>query len=322
MSVNWAVKYRPTNFEDVVGQTVVVQVLKKVAEERRIPSILLCGKSGVGKTTLLRLYGKAVLGGRTGMDLLEVDAAASGNVEEVRKLSKWCSIMPQEGEFKVLIIDEIHALTREAGTVLLSMVEEPNSFVRFGFATTNPSKVLPTIISRSMVFPLRPIEHTVIVDRMKGIAKSEGIDVPERAYAEIARFSGGQLRNAIRLLQQASYLDSEEEWNVRALVGLPSEVYEHEFLTAVFNLDSERLFEYCNIVYEQGVDVAVFVKSLIVYLDGVVADRFKEGLIDEQTGRMCFWVDNLITLYREVETYPAVGPSALRAWCAKILNIL
>jgi len=321
-NANWAVKYRPDSFEGVVGQDSVVKAVKKIAELKNVPAILLCGQSGVGKTTLLRIYGKSIVGSNSGLDFLEIDAAASGNVEKMRELERWCESLPQVGEYKMVVIDEVHALTREAGTVLLSMVEEPNSFVRFGFATTDPNKVLPTVLGRSMVFPLKRIPAGEVISKLNFIANNEGVSFPEDVIAEVGYVSGGQLRNAIRLLQQLSYLDNPSKSDVRRFVGLPAEICEDEFLSLVFKGDIDGLSEYCNVIYEQGSDVASFAKSLVLYLDRVVSDRFKSGLIDAETSTYLKWMQSLIGLYKEAHDYPALAPSVLRAWCAKILGII
>ena len=170
-------KYRPQRFSDVVGQEHVTETLSHAIEQKRIAhAYLFCGPRGTGKTTIARIFAKClnasggpridfddndprvqeITEGRA-LDVLEIDAASNRGIEEIRGLRETVKYTPAAGKFKVYIIDEVHMLTKEAFNALLKTLEEPPEHVKFVFATTEPEKVLPTILSRCQRFDLRRI---------------------------------------------------------------------------------------------------------------------------------------------------------------------
>ena len=215
-------KYRPQKFEDVVGQESVTKTLKNsVLSERIASAYLFCGPRGVGKTSVARILAKTIncaestdkspcgkcvscleVTGGNSIDVLEIDGASNNGVDEIRTLRENVKFSPSKGKFKVYIIDEVHMLSTGAFNALLKTLEEPPSHVKFIFATTEPHKVLPTIISRCQRFDFRRLGPKVIFDRIEQIANVEKIDIEKNASLLISGAADGSLRDALVILDQ------------------------------------------------------------------------------------------------------------------------
>ena len=215
-------KYRPMTFEDVVGQEHVVRTLRHAIEAGRVANAyLFIGSRGIGKTTLSRIFAKAlnctspkgvepcgecdncreIAAGRS-LDVTELDAASHNKVEDVKPIIESVQFKPTSSKYKIFIIDECHMLTNAAWNALLKTLEEPPPYVRFIFATTEGDKVLATIVSRCQRFDLRRIQTHDIVSRLKYICDKEGIDAEEDALLAIARGAEGGMRDALSSLDQ------------------------------------------------------------------------------------------------------------------------
>src|SRR5512147_531012 len=235
-------KYRPQRFADVVGQEHVTQTLAHAIEQNRIAhAYLFCGPRGTGKTTIARIFAKClnctsgpkvdfddgdprcqeIAEGRS-LDVLEIDGASNNGVEQVRELRETCKYAPASSKFKIYIIDEVHMLSTAAFNALLKTLEEPPAHVKFMFATTDPEKVLPTILSRCQRFDLRRIPSALIVKHLASIAKQEKVKVSDDALFAIARGAEGGMRDAQSALDQLiSYCGNEiGEEDVLAMYGL------------------------------------------------------------------------------------------------------
>ena len=215
-------KWRPQCFGDVVGQQHVVRTLKNaIIQNRTAHAYLFVGPRGVGKTTLARIFAKALncTNPRNGepcckcesclsiaqdrsLDVLEVDAASRNSTIDMRELSEDVLTRPVGGKYKIYIIDEVHMLSKQAWNVLLKTVEEPPGHVKFIFATTEVHQVLPTIISRCQRFDLLPIPTRLIADRLRLIADTEKVAIRQDAVDAIARAAEGGMRDAQSLLDQ------------------------------------------------------------------------------------------------------------------------
>ncbi|MEK7685750.1 MAG: DNA polymerase III subunit gamma/tau [Verrucomicrobiota bacterium] len=215
-------KYRPQRFADVVGQEHVTQTLSNAIQQSRIAhAYLFVGPRGTGKTTIARIFAKClnctggpkldfadddpraqeITEGRA-LDVLEIDGASNRGIEEIRDLRQAVKYAPATSRFKIYIIDEVHMLTKEAFNALLKTLEEPPEHVKFMFATTEPEKVLPTILSRCQRFDLRRIPSALIVRHLAGIAALEKVQIDEAALHAIARGSEGCMRDAESTLDQ------------------------------------------------------------------------------------------------------------------------
>ncbi|NDU85461.1 MAG: DNA polymerase III subunit gamma/tau [Ferrovum sp.] len=234
-------KWRPRTFDDMVGQSSVVQALRHALKSGRLhQAYLLTGTRGVGKTTLARLLAKglncesgptdtpcgtcsaclSIDQGRFA-DLLEVDAATNTRVEEMRELLENTQYLPVAGRFKVYLIDEVHMLSRSAFNAMLKTLEEPPPHVKFILATTDPQKVPVTVLSRCLQFSLRPLPARQIQERLHFVLEQEGLTFDEHALPLLAEAAQGSVRDALSLLDQALAYGSGEVRRdaVRAMLG-------------------------------------------------------------------------------------------------------
>jgi DNA polymerase-3 subunit gamma/tau len=215
-------KWRPQTFDDLVGQEHVVRTLRNAINRNRIAhAYLFVGPRGTGKTSTARIFAKALncTGGPkvdfdpkdpacvaiaegSHLDVIEIDGASNNGVDQVRDLRETVQYAPAQGRYKVYIIDEVHMLSTAAFNALLKTLEEPPEHVKFVFATTDPQKLLPTILSRCQRFDLKPIPSDLIVQRLRHIALAEGVKVSDEALASIARMADGGMRDAQSIFDQ------------------------------------------------------------------------------------------------------------------------
>ena len=203
-------KYRPTTFEDVVGQHQVAETLMhEINNNKLAQAFLFTGPRGVGKTTCARILAKVINtqdGGDPNQDyafnIFELDAASNNSVEDIRHLIDQVRIPPQVGKYKVYIIDEVHMLSTQAFNAFLKTLEEPPAYAIFILATTEKHKILPTILSRCQVFNFNRIETKDMVSHLEGIAKKENISAELDALHLIARKADGGLRDALSMFDQ------------------------------------------------------------------------------------------------------------------------
>ncbi len=240
----FARKWRPRQFDDVVGQDHVTRTLKNAIETDRLAhAYLLVGPRGIGKTSIARIFAKALNcdGGPTvtpcdkcdscreiavgsSLDVQEIDGASNNSVDQIRDLRETVKYAPTKGNYKIYIIDEVHMLSTAAFNALLKTLEEPPPQVKFIFATTEPEKILPTILSRCQRFDLRRIPVQLIVERLEKICGEEGIEADHGALFAVARASEGGLRDAESALDQLVSFKGEKiaEEDVLSVFGLAS----------------------------------------------------------------------------------------------------
>jgi DNA polymerase-3 subunit gamma/tau len=218
----FALKWRPQDFNNIVGQNHIVNTLKSAIEKNRLAhAYLFAGPRGVGKTSTARILAKSlncksgptltpcqkcpscleIIQGRS-LDVIEIDGASNRGIDEIRALRENVKFAPSSGKFKVYIIDEVHQITSDGFNALLKTLEEPPEFVKFIFATTHPHKIMPTILSRCQRLDFRRISVVEIIAQLERIVKAEKISVDKEVLFAIAKASDGSLRDAESILDQ------------------------------------------------------------------------------------------------------------------------
>lgn len=205
-----ALKYRPNEFDKVIGQNHITDTLKNSIKENKIPSaILFCGPKGVGKTTCARIYAKEINKNSIELEkydhafnIFELDAASNRKIDDIRDLLEKVKIPPQIGKYKVYIIDEVHMLTKEAENAFLKTLEEPPSHIVFILATTEKNKILPTILSRCQIYDFKKISDQDTIKYLEEIIKSEGYKYEPKAISIIAKKAFGSLRDSLTILDR------------------------------------------------------------------------------------------------------------------------
>jgi DNA polymerase III subunit gamma/tau len=226
----WYNTYRPATFDDVIGQELVKEVLQNaLAKDKVKHAYLFSGSKGIGKTTIARIFANSLNNisnqPENSIDIIELDAASNTGIDDIRSLIESAKIPPLNSPYKVFIIDEVHMLSKSAMNALLKILEEPPVYIIFLLATTNPEKLIPTVLSRLTKFNLSAHSINDIVGRLKYIAKQEGVTIDDSSLEIIAKRSGGSQRDAINMLETLSTyeLDSYTSAETARLLGLVTE---------------------------------------------------------------------------------------------------
>ncbi|MCH9609373.1 MAG: DNA polymerase III subunit tau [Chlamydiales bacterium] len=279
-------RFRPKCFKEVVGQEGVVATLRGALHLDRIAqAYLFCGSRGTGKTTLARLFAKALnckerskegepcngcpscrdIAAGTSLDVIEIDGASHRGIEDIRQINEAVHFAPSQGQFKIYLIDEVHMLTKEAFNALLKTIEEPPPHVKFFFATTEAHKIPHTILSRCQRLNLSRIESGKIVQKLDEIGKTLELKLEKQALELIARLASGSLRDAESLFDQViAYSDEKiEEKQVRDVFGLPSEEL---FIRLDHGKGEYQIaFEIAEEIFSSGKHIGYFLQELIAH---------------------------------------------------------
>lgn len=269
-------KYRPLNFEDIVSQEHVSGTIQNAIKQNRLShAYMFCGPRGVGKTTMARVLARSINNVGSDVDgemlaqtlnIIEIDAASNNSVDDVRDLRERVRIPPQNGRYKVYIIDEVHMLSKAAFNALLKTLEEPPAHAIFIFATTEPHKVLPTILSRVQRFDFKRISVEEIVARLRKISLDEGISIDDESLHVIAKKADGALRDALGLMDQAI-----------AFCG--DTITHNELLKALNVVGTDRLFEFMECVKAHDADKGLNLINELLQ-DGYDIQEFLIGLAE------------------------------------------
>ncbi|HTB84378.1 MAG TPA: DNA polymerase III subunit gamma/tau [Candidatus Sulfotelmatobacter sp.] len=292
-------KYRPQRFEDVVGQEHVTQTLANAISQKRIAhAYLFCGPRGTGKTTIARIFAKAlnctggpkidfddkdervqeITEGRS-LDVMEIDGASNNGVEQVRELRETCKYAPAKSPFKIYIIDEVHMLSTAAFNALLKTLEEPPAHVKFMFATTDPEKVLPTILSRCQRFDLRRIPAALITKHLAEIAAKEKVTIDAPALHAIARGADGGMRDAESTLDQLISFcgDKIEEGDVLSMFGLAAQGQILKLSKAVLAGEISTALTELNELAKGGKDLGRLLSDLLNHFRNLLIYQVSKG---------------------------------------------
>lgn len=292
-------KYRPQTFDEVVGQKAIVETLKNAIKEDKIAhAYLFCGPRGTGKTSMARLFAKA-LNCQEGFglqcnkcdscqsiikgehpDVFEIDAASNSTVDSVRQLIDNVPYQPIMSKYKIYIIDEVHNMSNSAFNALLKTLEEPPEFVIFILATTEPQKILPTILSRVQRFDFGKVSDKDLVKNMKRVLDSEHIKYDEEALRLIASLSDGGVRDSLSLLDKlVSYAgDNLSITDVDEMLGLLSLSDELDIVNMIENQESQKVISLIKEKYDQGMDILKLHDDLIhIYKDFIIYKITKDA---------------------------------------------
>ena len=295
----FAIKWRPQDFESIIGQDHIVGTLKNaILKDRLAHAYLFAGPRGVGKTSTARILAKAlncqegptlkpcqkcsscleINQGRS-LDVMEIDGASNRGIDEIRALRENVKFSPTHGKYKVYIIDEVHQITPDGFNALLKTLEEPPEFVKFIFATTHPQKVIPTIISRCQRMDFRRITVIEIIAQLEKIVRQENIVVDKEVLAAVARSSDGSLRDAESVLDQLVSF-SKENISLKDAISVLGMV-EQEVLFAltdkIIQKDPGAALKLFNEIIDDGKDPGVFLINLIEHFRNLMVAKVSQG---------------------------------------------
>lgn len=278
-------KYRPTIFEEVLGQTHVVQTLTNaIARQRVAHAYVFSGMRGVGKTTVARILAKSLncekgptsqpcgtcpscveITRGNSVDVIEIDGASNTGVDDVRELRENVKFAPFHGSYRVYIIDEVHMLSNSAFNALLKILEEPPSHAVFIFATTEVHKIPATILSRCQHFTFRRISRLEIISQLRHVATQTGVTVEDRSLSVLARTSEGSMRDALSLLDQAVSFGGETllHEDLEALIGSVPDELVRQMIEAILAHRASQTMTLIGEVVDQGFDVRVYCRAIL-----------------------------------------------------------
>ncbi|MBK97532.1 MAG: hypothetical protein CL672_01925 [Balneola sp.] len=271
-------KYRPQSFKDIVSQEHVSNTLLNAVQKNRLShAYMFCGPRGVGKTTMARVLARVIndisdqIDGEAlnqTLNIIEIDAASNNKVEDVHHLRESVRIPPQNGRYKIFIVDEVHMLSKAAFNALLKTLEEPPEHAIFIFATTEPHKVLPTILSRVQRFDFKRISVEEIVHCLEKITINEGISIDHESLHVIAKKADGALRDALGLLDQAIAFcgDNVTHKTLLKALNVVSSDRLFEFMECVIKRDTSAGLHLINILLQEGYDIQEFLAALVEHL--------------------------------------------------------
>jgi DNA polymerase III subunit gamma/tau len=301
-------KYRPRSFSEMVGQGAVVQALTHALEQRRLHhAYLFTGTRGIGKTTVSRILAKSLnctgpdgTGGITAtpcgvcsacteidadryLDYVELDAASNRGIDEIRELLERAAYKPAIGRFKIFMIDEAHQLTKDSFNALLKTLEEPPEYLKFVLATTDPEKMLPTVLSRCLQFNLRPMAPEVVHEHLEHVLKAEGVAYDELSLRLLSRAARGSMRDGLSLADQAiaysgGTLDSDA---VRAMLGSVDRSHASGFVRAVAARDGRAVLAGVDALREHGLSAAGTLEEMTALLQQMAVEQAVPGALPD-----------------------------------------
>lgn len=293
-------KFRPLNFNEMVGQEHITRTLKNQIISNRVGhAYLFNGGRGTGKTSAAKIMARAIncLNPQNGepcneceickamltgslTDVVEMDAASNNSVEDIRAIRDEVNFLPTLAKYRVYIIDEVHMLSTGAFNALLKTLEEPPEHVKFILATTEPQKLPATILSRCQRFDFKRISVEDIIKRLEIICKESNITITNEALRMIAVLSEGALRDAISILERCAQdeIGTIDEDQIRELVGIPKLTYIRNLVTAILERDVQRAIDEINAIFTEGKDLDNFLWEIIKYIKDILVYKSTKKL--------------------------------------------
>lgn len=285
-------KYRPKNFSEMIGQDVIIKTLNNAIEKNKIShAYLFTGPRGTGKTSAAKIFAKTIncknladgipcekceccqqFNNNQNIDIIEIDAASNNGVDEIRELKNKVNLVPAISKYKVYIIDEVHMLSTSAFNALLKTLEEPPSHVIFILATTDPHKVLSTILSRCQRFDFKKVNENKIYERLLYISKKEKIEIQESALKEISRLANGGLRDALSIFDQviAYSNDSITEEDVHEVNGTITQEKLKIFIEKISSNSLLEIFDIINDYDSSGKNFLKLTEELVLFFKNIL----------------------------------------------------
>ncbi len=298
-------KYRPQTFAEIAGQKTIVRKLQQAITSLRIPhAFLFAGPRGVGKTTIARIFAKAlncaegpssepcnrcvfcteIIQG-TSMDFLEIDGASNRGIEEIRSLREAASLRPAKARFRIYLIDEVHMLTNEAFNALLKTLEEPPEYVKFIFATTSPEKIPETIVSRCQHYDFKPLKYDEIAGMIKKVVESEKYTIEPEAMKKLIESGAGSLRDILGYLDQIIILSDGKDITLditREVLGLPSGENVWNLLKHVACGDTKSSILHLHRIVSEGKDITNILSTAARKIQLVIWNKYGIQVVDEE----------------------------------------
>ncbi len=301
-------KYRPQTFAEIVGQKTIVKKLQQAITSSRIPhAFLFAGPRGVGKTTMARIFAKALnciegpaiepcnrcvfcleITDGTSMDFLEIDGASNRGIEEIRSLRESALLRPAKARYKIYLIDEVHMLTNEAFNALLKLLEEPPEYVKFIFATTSPEKIPATIVSRCQHYDFKPLKYEEIEDRIKQVLQAEKYSIESDAMKKLIEAGAGSLRDILGYLDQMIILSKSETITsdiTQEVLGLPSGHIIWDFLKNLAALDKKSSILLLHKMISEGKDITNILGIMARKVQLIIWNKLGIDVIDEESDK-------------------------------------
>jgi len=299
-------KYRPQTFSEVVGQEHVVTTLTNSIKGKNIShAYLFSGPRGSGKTTIARLFAKAVncetpngwepcnkcsscleIMGSNSMDLVEIDAASHTGVDDVRQLIEGIKFAPVKSKYKIFIVDECHQLSKSAANALLKTLEEPPAHAIFLLATTESHKMIPTILSRCQKFDFKRLQIPEIMKKLEFISKKENIKFDDSALSLIALNSRGSFRDAESLLDECMSFAGKNSLiktqDIKDLLGIVEAGQIAKFVDLLISKDTKEAITFLNSLADNGIDLQEFTKTLVFYLRQALLSKIDSNFLTQQ----------------------------------------
>ncbi|MGC9065543.1 MAG: DNA polymerase III subunit gamma/tau [Candidatus Ratteibacteria bacterium] len=301
-------KYRPRTFAEIAGQQTIVKKLQQAISSKRIPhAFLFAGPRGVGKTTIARIFARALncvegpaiepcnrcvfcmeIYQGTSMDFLEIDGASNRGIEEIRSLREAVSLRPAKARFRIYLIDEVHMLTNEAFNALLKTLEEPPDYAKFIFATTAPEKIPPTITSRCQRYDFKSLDDKEISMMVRRVVENEGYTIEPDAMKKLIESGAGSMRDILGYLDQVIVLSNTSNITqdlVSEVLGIASGESVWELLKIIASGDVKQAILYLHSIIGQGKDIANLLTAMARKIQLVIWNQYGIVSSDEEIDR-------------------------------------